>query len=153
MNKSKNVEVTVLATLDQNGGVDLQCRWPDDLGAWQSGPIEFPYGAGNNKVKFKLDDQTGLDLEFMDKPGDAIWFEAGKCPDRPDGSDLGQIKDKDVGKDPVTSKRKKLTLTNLNTEDCSLHYALRFDGKAATSAAPPYVCDPEIRNRGGGGNN
>lgn len=151
MNKSKNVEVTVLATLDPDGGVDLKCSWPDDSGAWQSGPIEFPYGSGNNKVKFKLDDQTDLDLQFLDQPGDAIWFNVDTCPSDGKGNDLGQITDKALEKDSVSAKRKKLTLTNLNTNECSLHYALRFDGKAAPAASPPYVCDPEFKNRGGGG--
>jgi hypothetical protein len=154
VNKSVNVEVTVLATLHDQHGVEFHCSWPDDSGAWHSGPISFPYGASRNKLKFKLDDKTGLDLEFLDQPHDAIWFDANSCPVDGNGTELGQITDKEVHKDSVSSKRKKLTLTNLNTQECSLHYALRFTGKALDSGAkvqkPLYVCDPELRNRGGG---
>lgn len=154
MPKSVNVEVTVSATLHDENGVEFHCSWPDDSGALQSGPIEFPYGASRNKLKFKLDDQTGLNLEFLDQPHDAIWFNADSCPSTGDGTDLGQITDKEVQKDPVSAKRGKLTLTNLNTQECSLHYALRFTGKPLNSGGkiqnPPYVCDPELRNRGGG---
>lgn len=150
MSKSVNVEVTVLATLHDDHGVEFDCSWRDDSGAWHSGPIEFPYGASKNKLKFVLDDRTGLDLEFLDQPHDAIWFEADACPTEANGTDLGQITDKEVHKDAVSSKRKKLTLTNLNTQECSLHYALRFTGEPLDTQQPPYVCDPELRNRGGG---
>lgn len=150
MSKSINVEVTVLATLHDKHGVEFHCSWPDDSGAWQSGPLEFPLGASKNKIKFKLDDRTGLDLQFLDDPHDAIWFNADECPSDGNGADLGQITDKEVQKDPVSSKRKKLTLTNLNTQECSLHYALRFTGSESDVQSPPYVCDPELRNRGGG---
>ena len=152
MSKSLNVEVTVLATLHDEHGVEFHCTWPDDSGTWHSGPIEFPSGASKNKVKFKLEDRSGLELQFLDQPDDAIWFDATGCPSSGNGNDLGQIKDKTVEKDPVSSKRKKLTLTNLNTQECSLHYALRFTSKAAQSGGqqPLYVCDPELRNRGGG---
>lgn len=147
-----NVEVTVLATPDGEHGVEFQCKWSDDSGTSHSGPIEFPLGASKNKVKFRLEDRTGLELEFLDQPHEAIWFNADGCPNDGNGTDLGQITDKAVERDPVSSKRKKLTLTNLNTQDCSLHYALRFTGKAPDSGGQQslYVCDPELRNRGGG---
>jgi hypothetical protein len=149
--KSHNVEVTVLATLHDKHGVEFHCSWPDETGAWHRGPIEFPYGASRNKVKFELDDRTGLDLQFLDQPHEAIWFDSNGCPCDGNGTDLGQITEKEVHKDAVSSKRRKLTLTNLNTEECSLHYALRFAGKPLPSGdGPPYVCDPELRNRGGG---
>jgi hypothetical protein len=154
VSKSVNVEVTVLATLHDDHGVEFHCTWPDDSGVVHSGPITFPVGASKNKVKFRLDDKTGLDLQFLDQPNDAIWVDANGCPRDANGTDLGQITDKEVAKDPVSSKRKKLTLTNLNTEECNLHYALRFTGKSArsggTAEQPLYVCDPELRNRGGG---
>jgi hypothetical protein len=154
VSKSVNVEVTVLATLHDHHGVEFHCSWPDDSGAWHSGPIEFPFGASKNKVKFKLDDRTGLDLEFLDQPHDAIWFDVGGCPCDANGIDLGQITDKEVHKDAVSSKRKRVTLTNLNTQECSLHYTLRFTGKemsiGGADYSPPYACDPELRNRGGG---
>ena len=153
MMKSKNVEVTVAATLGQSGSVDFECLWKDDTGASGSGAIEFPFGAGNNKLQFKLDDRTGLKLEFMDQPDDAIWFSVDGCPHGGPSDDLGQITDKSVETDQVSAKRKRLTLTNLNTEECTLHYALRFDGAPSGSMKPPYVHDPEIRNRGGGGSN
>jgi len=148
VSNSRNVDVTVVATLHQDHEVHFHCMWEDEEGAWHSDAIEFPPGASRNKLKFKLEDRTGLDLQFLDKPHEAIWFDAGKCPCDGHGTDLGQITDRNVEKDPVSAKRKKLTLTNLNTEECSLHYALRFKGKA--SATKVYACDPELRNRGGG---
>lgn len=154
MSKSVNVDVTVLATLHDDDGVQFHCSWRDDSGAWHSGPISFPFGYSKNKVKFRLDDRTGLDLEFLDQTHEAIWFDSDGCPRDRDGSDLGQIADRAVEKDPVSSKRRKLSLTNLNTEECNLHYALRFTGKDVSVGggdySPPYVCDPELRNRGGG---
>ena len=150
MGNSKNVDVTVVATLNPATGVEFECTWQDQSGVPQTGPIEFPFGASQNKVSFRLDDQTGLDLEFLDRPHEAAWFNVDSCPSHGNGTDLGQITDKAVEKDHGSSKRKKLKLTNLNTEECNLHYALRFTGNEAGNSAPPYVCDPELRNRGGG---
>lgn len=153
MKNSKNVEVTVVATIDDHGGVNFNHSWDDGSGVSNKGPIEFPLGASNNRMKFLLDDQTGLKLQFVGKAEDAVWFSADGCPTGGPTDDLGQIKDKTVEQDAVTAHRKKLTLTNVNTEDCTLHYALRFDGNSSGNAKPPYVYDPEIRNRGGGGSN
>ena len=150
MSNPKNVDVTVVATLNPATGVEFECSWRDQSGISQTGPIEFPAGASKNKLSFQLDDRTGLELEFLDQPHEAVWFNVDSCPADGNGADKGQITDKSVEKDSGSGKRKKLKLTNLNTEECNLHYALRFTGKETSGAAPPYVCDPELRNRGGG---
>lgn len=150
---SLDVTVNVVATLHEDDGVEFQCSWKGDDGAWHSGPITFPYGSSNNKLTFDLDDKTKLNLRFEANAADAVWLNEGCCPTNGNGDDLGQITDRDVDR----GSKKKLTFKNLNTEECTLHYALRFTGDSWTNAAgktfsPPYVKDPELRNSGGGGN-
>jgi hypothetical protein len=151
-----NVRVNVLAARHDEDGVSFHCTWEDSAGMSHSGPIDFPFGSGRNRVSFELDDRTGLNLEFHEQPHDAIWFQTNACPVAANGADLGQITDKQVHKGLLTRKRKKLTLTNRNTQACNLHYALRFTGRPWTNSQgqthqPPYACDPEFRNNGGGG--
>ena len=148
---SPKINVDVIATRHEDNGVDFICMWQDANKNWHSGPILFPYGSGEHDVEFKLDDRSGLNLNFENNVSDAIWFNVDCCPTSSNGSDKGQIRDKQV-----MSSDKKLKLKNLNTDECTLHYALRFSGNSWTSPGgknhqPPYVYDPEFRNRGGGG--
>jgi hypothetical protein len=144
------IDVDVVATRHEDKGVDFVCTWQDGNGPWYSGPIVLPRQSGERDIEFKLDDKTGLKLNFETSANSAIWIKEGSCPTSGHGNDdKGQIKDKQVD-----TNDKKLTLKNLNTEECVLHYALRFTGDSWTSASgvkhePPYVYDPEFRNGGG----
>jgi hypothetical protein len=147
--------VEVIATRDWDKGVDFLLRWeyPDDV--WNSGPMVFATGDLNRKIEYDLVDQTGLGLAFEQQADDCIWVADGSCPTAkpPNGSDKGQIKDKDRASD------KKLKLKNVNDVTCKLHYALRFTGESwerpdrTKTFNPPYEYDPEYRNSGGGGSN
>lgn len=144
----QKIEVDVIATRHEDLGVDFLCMWEDSSGNWHSGPIEFPYRSGDHEVEFKLDDRSGLHLNFEKNAGDAIWFDLNSCPKSAGGSDNGQITDKQV------TANDKLKLKNLNSQACTLHYALRFTGDSWTSPGGkqhngPYSYDPEFRNRGG----
>ena len=147
---SQKLKVEVVATRHEDHGVDFQCLWEDADNNWHSGPIVFPYGSGEHDVEFKLDDRSGLNLNFQRDADNAIWFNADCCPTGANGDDKGQIHDKQV-----VINDKKLKLRNLNSGDaCNLHYALRFTGDAWTSPdgtrhQEPYCYDPEFRNRGG----
>lgn len=149
---AQKVDIDVIATRHEDHGVDFVCLWQDANRNWHSGPIVFPYDSGEHDVEFKLDDRTGLNLNFEASASNAIWFNANSCPTSASGDDKGQIRDKQV-----MSTDKKLKLKNLNTGDpCDLHYALRFTGDSWTSPGgkqhqAPYAYDPEFRNRGGTG--
>jgi hypothetical protein len=147
---SHRLGVNVLATLNEDVGVDFQISWNIDGGNTFSGPIFLPRDSGYYDVDFDLDDRTGLRLKFMPSIDDAIWINSAYCPYQGAGNDeKGQIKDKDH------ASNSKLKLKNENFGDsCVLHYRLRFDGDAWTSPcgnnfAPPYSKDPEFRNGGG----
>jgi len=144
----QKVEVDIVATRHEDDGVAFTCMWEDSKGHWHSGPVEFPYRSGEHDVEFELKDRTGLHLEFEKDVDDAIWFEVGQCPKGPGGNDQNQIVDK------TRASKAKLTLKNLNSDACTLYYALRFTGDSYTSPggnkhSGPYAYDPEFRNRGG----
>jgi hypothetical protein len=148
--------VEVIATRDWDKGVDFLLRWEFPQGVWNSGPMVFATGDRDRKIEYDLDDQTGLGLKFESKADDCIWVvDDGACPTSGNGSDKGQIKDKQRASD------KKLKLKNVNDVTCNLHYALRFtgaswsrpEGTGTKTFKPPYEYDPEYRNSGGGGSN
>lgn len=103
------------------------------------GRIDVPAGQPETPIHFHLHDRTGLRLSFMSPAADAMWVALDECPKcKGDG---GQITHDSVSPN-------QLKITDLNTgQPCTLHYALRFDGDAATDG-PPYEYDPEIRNGG-----
>jgi hypothetical protein len=140
--------VSVIATRHEDEGVDFHMLWQDSNKNWHSGPIVLPRNSGEYDVEFKLDDRTGLNLNFLANANEAIWVNADTCPTSASGNDKGQIKDK-----AVKTTDKKLTLRNTNEDRCVLHYALRFSGNSWTNSAgkvhsAPFVKDPEFRNGG-----
>lgn len=141
--------VNVLATLNDDRGVEFYCTWQIDNGPWYSGPILLANRSGDYDVDFDLDDRTGLRLEFMPNVDDAIWINSGCCPFQGACNDeKNQIKDKSI------ASKTKLKLKNDNSgEPCVLHYRLWFDGNPWGSSignnyVPPYSIDPEFRNGG-----
>jgi hypothetical protein len=113
--------------------------WP----FWKEEPIELPYDSGGHEMMFKLDDDTDLDLYFLNDPSDAIWSQPDTCPTSKCNA-VGQIT-------PVSveDQGKELRVTNANCGDpVELHYALNFGGKPSTEG-PPYSHDPIIKNGGG----
>jgi hypothetical protein len=147
---SHKLDVSVLATLNEEEGVDFFCTWQIDSGPTNSGPILLAHDSGEYDVEFDLDDRTGLDLKFLPTVDESIWINSACCPFQASGNDeKGQISDK------ARASKTKLKLKNANLGDpCVLHYRLRFDGHPWTSPngnnfVPPYSKDPDFRNGGG----
>lgn len=97
------------------------------------GPIEVPEKNGETPMHFHLHDQTGLNLRFVNTAADAMWVKRDECP-RQTSTDPQITYDKD----PTA---KHLKVDNLNSEECTLHFALNFD-----SDQGPKCYDPEIKN-------
>lgn len=146
---SHKLAVNVLATLNEDEGVEFYCIWQIDNGPWYSGPILLANRSGDYDVDFDLDDRTGLQLEFMPNADEAIWINSACCPFQGSGND-----DKQQIRDKTVASRRQLKLKNDNSgEPCVLHYRLRFNGAAWNSAngnnyVAPYGIDPEFRNGG-----
>jgi hypothetical protein len=146
---TKQIEVDVLASLSANNSVHFDSVWRrKGESVWHTSPIELGRGSGDHEIELHLDDRTGLALRFYEDPDEAVWMNIGQCPTASSRSDKKQIKDKKTDK----WNRKKLCFTDVNDEECELHFALRFDGERSIDteekAYPPYEYDPIIRNGG-----
>ena len=135
-------------------GVDFHHKWkfenePGDPS--KKGRIDLPFGDTSYKLRFKLRDETGKELKFIDPCEQAMYVAVGtRCPS--ECGDGGQID----YRYPWTPHQ--LTVEDLNAGDeCTLAFTLRFDGERGQQASdpgrqcPPYEYDPIIKNGGGGG--
>jgi len=139
--RGRPVFVDVYAATGKDGGVDFSHDWRlRETGPIKGkGPIEVPRGTPRSPIHFRLHDETGRKLKFLDDAEEAIWARVGQCPTGKGGG--GQIE-----YDDAVSGGPTLKVKNANSEECELHYALRFkdkDGKVE-------CYDPVIRNKGGG---
>lgn len=107
----------------------------------QKGQIRIPHGEGDVPIHFHLHDRSGLRLKFETNASDAMWVSRTECPTEP--GDGGQISYRN-------SSPNQLQVSDSNSEECTLHFALRFTGDELNGATS-YEYDPEIRNGGGGG--
>jgi len=155
--KSKGRKAPVKKPLEVN--VDVYAyREGDDVlfaHAWNleggqvrnKGRIKIGAGQGDVPINFVLHDNTKLGLAYLDVDDDGVegpfWCSQYACPIKW-GNGGGQI-----------ISIEKLSDTKLKVVDANkggprtLHYVLRFNGKAVGSG-PPYEYDPDIRNGGGG---
>ena len=103
------------------------------------GPIEVPKGTPRSPIHFQLRDDSGRQLKFFKEARDAMWASTVHCPSAPGGG--GQIEFPEA-----KSGGNSLKVDNLNSAECDVHYALRFEDKDGK----PEIYDPVIRNKGGG---
>ncbi len=126
----------------KNGEPDYRLKWKKwkYWPFWNDDPIELPQDSGGHEMMFNLNDQTDLDLHFLNDPDDALWVQPNSCPPGKCNKG-GQITP--IG---VEDERQQLRVTNANSGAAvDLHYALNFDGKASKT----YSHDPIIKNGGG----
>lgn len=133
--------VDVYADPAPGGGVGFSHDWH-----WQNGPsqgsgtVEIPKKTKNDPgtpIHFNLVDRTGRGFDFSDDIFGAIWVNRDDCPD-------SQCGDDQIPQDQIQRSPNLLRVFDLNTEDCRLHYRLRFKDKAGESAS----YDPDIKNGG-----
>jgi hypothetical protein len=131
------VVVTLKAEPDGNGGIewdDSQCRFIPPGSGKKSGQVLQITANGPADITFDLDDRTGRNLSFPDAPADAIWLQNGStCPTQP-GDANGEFLIRQLGK-------KKLTITDTNSQNGEFGYALNFEGDGG-----PFHFDPIIKN-------
>jgi len=130
--------VDVHADPDGEGGVSYWHEW-----RWQDGPsqgkgtIEIPKRVDNEPgtpIHFHFHDNTGRGFNFADA---AIWVKRGGCPD-------SQCGDSEIPDDKIQRTPNLLKVFNENSEECRLHYRLRFEDSSGQSDS----YDPDIKNGG-----
>lgn len=139
------VIVNVLAKTKSDGGVGFShdWRWQDGTPGG-NGSIRIPQRDENEPgtpMHFHLTDDTRprKNLDFTDDPDGAMWVKRASCPPERERCEDPQI--------PPHKMRRTLNLLqvfNENSEQCTLHYRLRFkdsDGKS-------HSYDPDITNGG-----
>ena len=137
--------VDVFARTTQSGAVEFshQWRWNDGTPGG-SGDIDIPRrnkGGPGTPIHFHLRDQTqpprGLDFT-ADQDG-PIWVLRDSCP--PDGQ---PCEDREIPTDKIERTPNLLKVFDLNSEECTLHYRLRFTDRDGR----PEAYDPAIKNGG-----
>jgi hypothetical protein len=133
--------VDVHAEDDGAGGVSFSHEW-----RWQGGPsqgkgtIEVPKRAESDPgtpIHFHLHDDTGRCLRFTDDIQGAIWIDRSGCPN-------GQCGDPEIPGKKIQRTPNLLKVFNENSEECRLHYRLRFTDQQGKSES----YDPDIKNGG-----
>ena len=147
---SRPIIADVYATL-VDGEVKFDHDWRfegDPTG--KKGIIDVPAGGPGTppaRIHFRLHDDTGLNLKFINPPRDAMWVsQAVRCPRRRGTG--GQISY------PHPWEASWLRVQDANSgPECFLYYTLRFDGDLHTDPdgtyRPPFEYDPTIKNGGG----
>ncbi|CAA9495127.1 MAG: hypothetical protein AVDCRST_MAG09-358 [uncultured Sphingomonas sp.] len=131
------VVVTLKARPDGNGGIDWDdrdCRFVPPGSGRKNGQVLQITADGPADITFDLDDRTGRNLRFPETPREAIWLQNGSaCPTQPGDAD-GEFLIRQLG-------RKKLTITDTNSQNGEFGYALNFEGDGGT-----FHFDPIIKN-------
>ena len=134
--------VDVFARTGPGGAVEFSHEWRWNNGtSGGNGEIEVPPRKKNEDgtpIHFHLKDQTQppRGLDFADDP---IWVLRDSCP--PDGQPCG---DPEIPADQIVRTPNLLKVVDLNSEECTLHYRLRFTDRQGR----PEAYDPAIRNGG-----
>lgn len=139
------VIVDVLARTAAGGGVDFSHSW-----RWQdgtpggSGSIDIPRrGKDDNgtPIHFHLRDETqpNRGLDFTDDLHGAMWVQRDGCPQE-------RSADPEIPADQMNATPNLLKVFNKNSEECTLHYRLRFKDRQGNAES----YDPDIRNGGTG---
>jgi len=133
------VFVDIYADSGPGGGVSWSHEWRFENQSKKTGTIDIPSkdrGQPGTPIQFQVHDRTQprAGLRFV-KGDDAIWVDRSTCPESNAASDP-EI----TGISPAGTV---LRVMDLNNDDCSLHYNLRFEPDPKR-----YYYDPEIRNGG-----
>jgi hypothetical protein len=132
--------------------------WRDD-----NGKKKFVFSKNEHQMKkgdkhdleFHIVSNDGLDLEFVEKPRDAMWVipapNGNECPDQTDFMDYSAICPTDVQTNKA-GKRTILKVTNSNMEEKDWAFAMNFvRGRDATSKpGKSERWDPIVKNTNGG---
>ena len=133
------VMVDVFAISSAAGKVEFSHEWRFDNGPSQgNGTIEVPKakpGDPATPIHFHLHDRTGQSLRFDEE--DAIWVKRSQCP-------AESSEDPEIPRDGIDVHPKLLKIIDRNSEECELHYNLRFKDRDGHLAE----YDPSIRNGG-----
>lgn len=126
---------------EENGGnVTFTHDWRFDGGSSQgNGAIVIPQkdsGQPGTPIQFHLRGGQELGLQFVRDPQQVIWLNRDDCPSEQGG-------DAEIPEDRIRSTPRLLTIQDLNEDECSIHYRLRFEPDPNQ-----YFYDPEIRNGG-----
>lgn len=139
------VIVNVLARTKADGSVGFSHTWRwDDGTPGGSGRIDIPARGKDDPgtpMHFHLKDETEprRGLVFTDDEEGPMWVLRDQCP--PDGQ---RCEDPEMPAADMKASPNLLRVFNKNSEQCTLHYRLRFkDRKGA-----PEDYDPDIRNGG-----
>lgn len=133
--------VDVHAEPDGGGGVVFWHEW-----RWQDGPSQGkgtimvpPRSASDpgTPIHFHLNDKTARGLRYTDDDLGAIWVKRSDCPD-------AQCSDNQIPVDKIQQAPNLLKVFNENSEECTLHYRLRFADKDGQQES----YDPDIKNGG-----
>jgi len=133
--------VDVHADLTADGAVSFSHEWRWQDGSSEgNGSIEIPKRGEHEPgtpIHFHLDDKSGHNLQFADDDLGAIWVKRSGCPDEVSS-------DNEIPTDGIAVSPKLLKIFNENSEECTLHYRLRFTSKNGHSES----YDPDIKNGG-----
>lgn len=133
------VFVEIYADSSPGGGVAWSHKWRFQNYSEKTGTIDIPKkdrGQPGTPIQFKVNDRTEprIGLRFVDGD-DAIWVDRTTCPQS------------DPARDPeitrIAPSGTVLRVLDLNDDECTLHYNLRFEPDPNR-----YYYDPEIRNGG-----
>jgi len=135
----KPVIVDVFANGCATGGIEFSHEWRFEDGPSQGdGTIEVPKAKPSDpatSIHFHLHDRTGQSLRFDED--DPIWVKRSECP-------CESSEDPEIPRDGIDVHPKLLKITDRNSEECELHYNLRFKDRDGGLAE----YDPSIRNGG-----
>jgi len=132
------VDVTIEPTA---AGVSIAHEW-----RWQGGnsegkgTIDVPQRAHHENgtpIQFHLHDNTSRQFRFTDDALGAIWVTRDGCPN-------AKADDAEIPEDKIQRAPNLLKVFNENSEECTLHYRLRFTDKNGQSES----YDPDIKNGG-----
>jgi hypothetical protein len=137
--------VDVFARTTTGGSVEFSHEWRwNDGTPGGNGEIGVPARKQNDPgtpIHFHLRDQTqpNRGLDFTDDDLGPIWVLRDSCP--PDDQ---RCEDPEIPADKIDRTPNLLKVVDLNSEECTLHYRLRFKDKDGRAEA----YDPAIRNGG-----
>ena len=132
------VFVDVYADTAPNGCIEWSHKWRYRNHSPRDGSIVIPKkekGQPGTPIHFQLHNRTQprIGLSFVDCD-DAIWVSRTSCPQ-------SRASDPEITR--IEPSGMVLKVLDLNKEDCTLHYTLRFEPEPTR-----YCYDPEIRNGG-----
>lgn len=157
-------EVRVQATPGKTGDVDFTPksplwrktdRFPDGCFVFNKDEHMNMKHTDHHYVRFVLQDDTKLGLQFPSDPKNALWVirptDGQQCPTKDDKSDYSVFTPTDVEVDK-NGIRNALLVTNVNMSPEIWSFTLNFVKRGGDESAPStYVCwDPIGHNQDGG---